>query len=136
MTCASLSCHQQEKGTKATKAGCLSEPVPPSCCIFIVLGATEAMRLSKPYAQLNSAFLTHASSIGVCRRLLMALGGVDRIVRLLVRPPGGAFVAACTLTGHGDWIRSVAFTANPQAGLCKSALNKDSNCHRMEWNGT
>jgi hypothetical protein len=59
----------------------------------------------------------------------MALGGVDRIVRLLVRPPGGTFVAACTLTGHGDWIRAVAFTANPQAGPCKNVLSHDLNCN-------
>jgi hypothetical protein len=43
-------------------------------------------------------------------RLLLACGGVDGVVRLLLRDPdGGSFTPACKLLGHQDWVRCVAF---------------------------
>lgn len=40
---------------------------------------------------------------------MLALGGVDSTISLLLRPPGGAFSAGCQLRGHQDWVRSLAF---------------------------
>ena len=45
----------------------------------------------------------------VHRRVLLAVGGVDHSVRLLLAPPGGAFASVCRLAGHTDWVRSLAF---------------------------
>ena len=43
-------------------------------------------------------------------RLLLACGGVDGVVRLLLREPDGhEFIPACKLLGHQDWVRCVAF---------------------------
>lgn len=53
---------------------------------------------------------------GRCR-LLLACGGVDSAVRLLVCPPGGTdFVQACKLVGHQDWVRSVALRHTAASG--------------------
>ncbi|KAK9841002.1 hypothetical protein WJX81_004992 [Elliptochloris bilobata] len=41
--------------------------------------------------------------------VLLAVGSVDNSVRLLLAPPGGDFAPACRLTGHTDWVRSLAF---------------------------
>ena len=43
--------------------------------------------------------------------LLLATGGTDKLVRLHVRAPGreSRFVEVCRLTGHENWIRSLAF---------------------------
>jgi elongator complex protein 2 len=41
--------------------------------------------------------------------LLLALGGVDGIVRLYCCSPGGQFEAVCKLAGHQDWVRGLAF---------------------------
>ncbi|KAK9820488.1 hypothetical protein WJX72_010831 [[Myrmecia] bisecta] len=41
--------------------------------------------------------------------LVLALGGVDNSVRLLVRAPGGTFKQVCSLMGHGDWVRALDF---------------------------
>ena len=41
--------------------------------------------------------------------LLLALGGVDGIVRLYCCPPGGQFEAVCKLAGHQDWVRGLAY---------------------------
>lgn len=50
-------------------------------------------------------------------RLLLACGGVDGAVRLLVRPPGASeFVQACKLVGHQDWVHSVAFRHTDASG--------------------
>ena len=46
-------------------------------------------------------------------RLLLALGGVDNAVCLCVQSPGGHFQQVSKLTGHGDWIRALAFTSAP-----------------------
>lgn len=46
-------------------------------------------------------------------RLLLALGGVDCIIRLLLAAPGGDFKQVCCLAGHADWVRSLAFTHLP-----------------------
>ena len=45
----------------------------------------------------------------VCR-LLLALGGVDCTIKLALAAPGGDFLQVCSLTGHADWLRSLAFT--------------------------
>ncbi|KAL0035271.1 hypothetical protein WJX79_009557 [Trebouxia sp. C0005] len=45
--------------------------------------------------------------------LLLALGGVDCIIRLLLAAPGGDFKQVCCLAGHADWVRSLAFTHLP-----------------------
>jgi hypothetical protein len=47
--------------------------------------------------------------------LLLASGGADNAVRLHVRPPGGEFQLQCKLTGHENWVRSVAFTVAREA---------------------
>ena len=44
---------------------------------------------------------------------MLALGGVDSSIWLLLRPPGGSFQRACRLKGHADWVRSLAFWAKP-----------------------
>lgn len=49
------------------------------------------------------------------RRLLLTLGGVDCSIKLALAPPGGKFVQVCSLTGHADWVRSLAFTCPPPA---------------------
>lgn len=50
-------------------------------------------------------------------RLLLACGGVDGAVRLLVCSPGGTdFVQACKLVGHQDWVRSVALRHTAASG--------------------
>jgi len=51
---------------------------------------------------------THMTSLNVCR-LLLATGGTDTRVHLHVRPPGGQFQATIKLTGHENWVRSLAF---------------------------
>ena len=56
----------------------------------------------------------------VCR-LLLALGGVDCTIRLALAPPGGKFVQVCSLTGHADWVRSLAFTRPPPADAAADA---------------
>lgn len=40
---------------------------------------------------------------------MLALGGVDSHVRLYTCPPGGEFGEVCRLSGHQDWVRSLAF---------------------------
>ena len=56
------------------------------------------------------------------------MGGVDNSIRLLLAPPGGDFVQVCTLTGHGNWVRSLAFsTTSGQPG---------ENFHRMDFKQT
>ena len=54
---------------------------------------------------------------------MLALGGVDGLIRLMVRSPLGDFQASCELKGHGDWVRSVAFTwagpDSPQGTRCR-----------------
>lgn len=46
-------------------------------------------------------------------RLLLAMGGVDCSIRLALAPPDGSFLAVCSLSGHADWVRSLAFTQPP-----------------------
>lgn len=41
--------------------------------------------------------------------VLLALGGVDAIVRLYLCSPAGQFEAVCQLAGHQDWIKGLAF---------------------------
>ncbi|KAK9839355.1 hypothetical protein WJX84_011776, partial [Apatococcus fuscideae] len=53
---------------------------------------------------------TLASVQGCPGWAMLALGGVDGLIRLMVRSPLGDFQASCELKGHGDWVRSVAFT--------------------------
>ena len=48
--------------------------------------------------------------VNACCRLLLLAGGVDSKVRVFVKPPKGDFALACTLTGHDNWVRSVAAT--------------------------
>ena len=54
---------------------------------------------------------------------MLALGGVDGLVRLMVKGPAGDFTTACELRGHGDWVRSVAFSwagpESPQGTSCR-----------------
>lgn len=45
---------------------------------------------------------------------MLALGGVDNVIRIFTRPAGGMFQAACKLAGHGDWVRTLAFYAVPE----------------------
>ncbi|KAL3133219.1 hypothetical protein ABBQ38_007106 [Trebouxia sp. C0009 RCD-2024] len=45
--------------------------------------------------------------------LLLAMGGVDCSIRLALAPPDGSFLAVCSLSGHADWVRSLAFTQPP-----------------------
>lgn len=64
--------------------------------------------------------------------LLMACGGVDGCVRMLLREPDGAeFRIACKLSGHQDWVRCVAFrTPDPgdHAGtLLLASASQDKN---------
>lgn len=47
--------------------------------------------------------------------LLLATGGADNAVRLHVRPPGGSFALQCKLTGHENWVRSVALASAREA---------------------
>lgn len=49
--------------------------------------------------------------------LLLALGGVDCTIRLLLAAPGGHFNQVCCLTGHADWVRSLAFTHLPPSQI-------------------
>ena len=43
-------------------------------------------------------------------RLLLACGGVDGVVRLLLRGPDAVnFTPVCKLVGHQGWVRCVAF---------------------------
>ena len=47
---------------------------------------------------------------------MLALGGVDCTIRLMLAGPDTGFKQVCILTGHADWIRSLAFThAAPDA---------------------
>ena len=38
------------------------------------------------------------------------MGGVDCSIRLLLGVGAQAFKEVCCLTGHADWVRSLAFT--------------------------
>ena len=51
-------------------------------------------------------------------RVLLAVGSVDNSVRLLLAPPGSGFAPACRLTGHADWVRSLAFQRAAGAHCC------------------
>lgn len=51
-------------------------------------------------------FLHTPSSLA---RLVLATGGTDTRVHLYVRPPRGLFQPAIKLTGHENWVRSLAF---------------------------
>jgi WD40 repeat protein len=53
---------------------------------------------------------------GVPGWLLLATGGADNAVRLHVAPPGGSFTMQCKLTGHENWVRSVALAAAREEG--------------------
>jgi WD40 repeat protein len=48
--------------------------------------------------------------------LLLATGGADNAVRLHVAPPGGDFHLQCKLSGHENWVRSVALAAAREEG--------------------
>ena len=58
--------------------------------------------------------------------MLLALGGVDNVIRLCLRPPEGEFFPVCRLAGHGDWVRALAFTS-------MKALQPGLNNHGMHW---
>eukprot|EP00955_Chlamydomonas_euryale_P098070 365123-Chlamydomonas_euryale.AAC.10 len=60
--------------------------------------------------------LTHLP--GDPSRLLLATGGTDKSVRLYAREPERAaeFVAMCSLPGHDNWVRSLAFCHTCGAG--------------------
>jgi hypothetical protein len=42
-------------------------------------------------------------------RLILATGGTDSRLHLHLRPPGGSFQPAAKLSGHENWVRSLAF---------------------------
>ena len=86
----------------------------------------------------NSADCLNGSPVSISNtvhvpggRLVLALGGVDATISLLVRPPAGAFSAACQLRGHQDWVRSLAFAHvapedGQSAGAHARALNPEA----------
>ena len=49
----------------------------------------------------------------------MAIGGVDASVRLYISASDGMFHLVCRLTGHTDWVRSLAFSAH-QGGVIRA----------------
>lgn len=55
----------------------------------------------------NCVDLTHIP--GHPEWLVMALGGVDSSVRIMIKPPGKHFEHACILRGHENWVRGVSF---------------------------
>ncbi len=67
--------------------------------------------LSATHKRGQNSFSGSLTSVSGGRtRLLLALGGVDAAITLLVAPLGGGdFVRRCRLTGHLDWVRSLAF---------------------------
>ena len=64
-------------------------------------------------------------------RVLLAVGSVDNSVRLLLAPPGCDFAPACRLTGHADWVRSLAFQRDAGAPAALHA----SQAARTDWIG-
>ena len=80
-----------------------------SCRALLALGGVDcSIRLlllivSTPVV---ANVLTHAG----CYRAVLALGGVDCSIRLLLAGPRQAFKEVCCLTGHADWVRSLAFS--------------------------
>ena len=67
-----------------------------------------------------------------CHRLVLATGGVDQAVHLHLRPPaGGGFMPACKLTGHENWIRSLALTPVTEPGGGTSLLLASSSQDRF-----
>ncbi|KAL4426818.1 hypothetical protein ABPG77_006604 [Micractinium sp. CCAP 211/92] len=61
--------------------------------------------------------------------LLLALGGVDSTVRLLLCPPGeGAqFELVCQLAGHQDWVKGLAFAQMDDGKLLLASASQDKN---------
>lgn len=59
--------------------------------------------------------------------LLLAIGGVSGGVQLWVAPRGGSFVHACDLSGHQNWIRSLAFTQADTHRLLLASASEDRN---------
>ena len=73
-----------------------------------------------------SGLLTPYAATG---RLLLALGGVDAAITLLAAPPGGSdFVRRCRLTGHLDWIRSLAFAHTSPADTSAAGAARGGAC--------
>ncbi|GAQ91522.1 hypothetical protein KFL_008000030 [Klebsormidium nitens] len=58
-----------------------------------------------------SAAMTALSERG--SRLLLALGGLDNAVHLYTSSEHLQFSKVCSLTGHQDWVRSLAFAPRP-----------------------
>ena len=72
------------------------------------------------------------------RRLLLALGGVDCTIKLALAGPGGTFHQVCSLTGHADWVRSLAFKHPPAAAADAADAAADSQQGEMllHWSGS
>ena len=58
----------------------------------------------------RQAFVQVATSLCCPCSLVVAVGGVDCSIRLLLGARGQGFREVCCLTGHADWVRSLAFT--------------------------
>ncbi|CAD7699915.1 unnamed protein product [Ostreobium quekettii] len=68
----------------------------------------EAEAVGWPAALCCSDDPSGGSRLYFCRAAL-ALGGTDCRVHLWLRQPGGHFEKCCRLSGHQDWVRSLAF---------------------------
>lgn len=71
----------------------------------------------------------------VCR-LLLALGGVDCTIKLALAAPGGNFQQVCSLTGHADWVRSLAFKDPPPPTADAAADSQRGKMLLMQWPGS
>lgn len=71
------------------------------------------------------------------RRLLLALGGVDCTINLALAAPGGTFQQVCSLSGHADWVRSLAFKQLPPPPAAAAAADsQQGEMLLMQWPGS